>query len=668
MKKLLIIALVLSSLNNIFGQDAPIAVDDYVYANYNEIITVKPLENDIHPDGDVVITSINPINSISIINSTDSTISIKVVGYFIGDDSDFKIQYKIKYNDDNISPYAYMHILPNTIIDTLSVNNIKTSIFPQNIQFYDAYINNSSPNYFYPADEKTSTIFSSSLWIGGNDENGNLHLAAEKYRLNGTDFWSGPLSNDGLAVSDTINANNWFRTWKVTKKEIDQHIANFSNPNYKIPEAIENWPAHGDPNRNQDEFLAPFADVDFDLEYHPENGDYPLIKGDESVFFIYNDRNEFHSESQGSQMGVEIQCMAWAFEDVNGKEAYSSTIFFSYKILNRSMLTYTDTYVGYFADLDIGNPTNDYAGSHVENGNLFAYNGTSTDPSMGIGNQVVYGYDSIIPTQGVCILGGPFMDVDGIDNLLGECNESINGAGFGDGIVDNEMYGMTRAILYGNGWPLPYDPDVAPEYYDLMQGITTNGQTIGGDTPARFMYPGESDPCRWSTNGVDPGFGIWTEETSANQPGDRRSLASMGPFTFEAGSIHYLDIALVTAPGDQEINSKDLLQDYIVQIKQDYLQNPEEFGNQYLEIPEPSKITEQLLIYPNPAEGDIIRFEVGVEVKAEYSIYNAAGQIIAQGFLAAQKEHSLSIGHLQSGWYILEVKVDGRVLRSKLIL
>jgi hypothetical protein len=28
-----------------------------------------------------------------------------------------------------------------------------------------------------------------------------------------------------------------------------------------MPEAIENWPAHGDPDLNQDEFIAPFVDV-----------------------------------------------------------------------------------------------------------------------------------------------------------------------------------------------------------------------------------------------------------------------------------------------------------------------------------------------------------------------------------------------------------------------
>lgn len=135
-----------------------------------------------------------------------------------------------------------------------------------------------------------------------------------------------------------------------------------------------------------------------------------------------------------------------------------------------------------------------------------------------------------------------------------------------------------------------------------------------------------------------------------------------------SGSAHYLDIALVTAPGDQEINSKDLLQDYVAEIKQDYLKNPEEFGNQYLSIPEETKISEQLVVYPNPADGDIIRFELSNTEEAAYFIYNATGQMIESGNLAAQKTHALNIAHLQSGWYILEVKTDGRVLRSKLIL
>ena len=672
MKKYLFFILLFTIISNSFSQEVnSVAVNDTVFAKMGETITVYPLLNDYDPDGDEIIIESAGSSTVDILAYTDSTITFKVPDYTLSE------TLMIYYNhpDSIYYPPCRAKIYINRIltIDTLNCNQIKTPIFPGSLQFWDAYIDpDNMLLYKYPHDQQTSTMFVQGLWMGGKDQNGNLHLAAERYRQNGTDFWSGPLSVDGLALSDSTNAGKWFRTWKVTKQEVLNHLDNYQDPNYQMAEAIESWPAHGD--IRQAEFLAPFVDVDLDTEYHPENGDYPLIKGDESIFFIYNDHLE-HGETGGLPLGVEIHCMAWAYN--NDIEELSTTVFFSYKFFNRSMQTYDDMYIGICTDFDLGYAWDDYVGCHVSNGNYYVYNGREID---GAGEPTSYGENP--PIQGVSILGGPYIDNDNLDNPLGECNESVNGAGFGDGIIDNERLGMTNFIYRSNGgYPHMSDPQYSIDYYNLMQSIWKdetplvfggNGHPItGGDSlfPTRFMWPGDSDPCNWGTGGLEPSWdSLWTEETTGNRPADRRGMGSTGPFTFEAGSVHYLDIALVTAPGDQETPSKDLLQEYIAQIKQDYLLNPEEFGNQYLEIPEQHKIAEQLLVYPNPADGDIIRFELANREEAEYYIYNATGQIIETGILAAQKEHSLNIGHLKAGWYILEVKTGGKVLRSKLIL
>ncbi len=90
------------------------------------------------------------------------------------------------------------------------------------------------------------------------------------------------------ATTDSVNAGKWMRTWKVSTDEIQYHLKNFNNPDYIMPEAIQSWPAHGDSKLNQAEFLAPFVDVDLDMEYHPEKGDYPLIKGGSNLFFLFS--------------------------------------------------------------------------------------------------------------------------------------------------------------------------------------------------------------------------------------------------------------------------------------------------------------------------------------------------------------------------------------------
>ena len=674
MKKYWLFIFLSFTVFSIYSQEVnSVAVNDTVFAKMGETMTVYPLLNDYDPDGDEIIIESAASSTVTILSFTDSTITFKVPDYSIND------KLKIHYNhpDSVYYPPCRADVIINRIltIDTLNCNQIKTPIYPQNLQFWDAYFDPSSAYlYKYPHDQETSTIFCQNLWIGGKDANGNLHLAAERYRQNGSDFWSGPLTDDGLAMADSTNAGKWFRTWKVTKTDVIDHITNYSDPSYQMPEAIESWPAHGD--IQQAEFLAPFVDVDSDNEYHPEKGDYPLIKGDESIFFIYNDDLD-HGETGGLPLGVEIHCMAWAFEEGNEEESLNSTIFMSYKFINRSLQTYYDTYIGIYTDFDIGAYYDDYVGCDVGNGNFYGYNGRPID---GTGEPTSYGENP--PTQGICILGGPFMDDDDIDNPLGECNEGINGAGFGDGLVDNERFGLTGFVYFNStGFTPLSDPILAGEYYNYMQGLWRDGSprvyggnghpAAGGDSlfPARFMWPGDSDPCHWGTNGLEPSWdSLWTDKTTGNNPADRKGMGSVGPFTFEAGTVHFLDIALVIAPGNQEVASKDLLQEYIADIKQDYLKNPEEFGNQYLSISENPRKTTQLVVYPNPADGDIIRFELNIEKDAAYFIYNATGQIIENGSLVAQKAHSLNIAHLQSGWYILEVKIDGHVLRAKLIL
>ncbi|NOR87941.1 MAG: T9SS type A sorting domain-containing protein [Bacteroidales bacterium] len=665
MKKYLLLIGFTFIFGSLFSQVNAVAVDDTVYVKMGETITFNPLVNDYDPEGDEFGIQIVNSSNVDILSFTDSTITFKVPGYFTPN-----INLRIYYYLDLANSYpenkgSVNILLDICIVDTLQINQISAAIFPYNTQFYDHYFGTISSLYNYPKESMSSTIFQSSLWIGGKDD-GLLHFSGDVSGHYGSDFWTGPLDANG--ESDFENAGAWFRTWKVSKEEINYHINHYNDVGYDMAEAIKNWPAHGNPELNQSEYIGPFVDVDLDGSYQPENGDYPLIKGDVSIFFVYNDQ-QYHYDSYGTPLGVEIHCMAWAYKGAEITDPLNNTIFYSYKIFNKSIKTYYDTYLGVYTDLDLGFYNDDFIACDVENGNFYAYNGDDFDDDFILNYDTIsFGYHENIPVQGVCILGGPFMDEDSEDNPLGDCNESINGVGFGDGLLDNERFGMSRFYSYINQGGMFPPPFGNSERYELMQGYIPNGgSTGGGEDPWRFMFPGDTDPCNWG--GISPSFDtLYTEETTGNPPGDRRGLASMGPFTFEAGSVHYLDIALVTAPGDQETPSKDLLQEYIAQIKQDYLLNPDEFGNQYLSIPEETKIAQQLLVYPNPTDGDIIRFELHNEQEAEYFIYNATGQMIENGSLAVKKEHSLNIGHLKAGWYILEVRVGGQVLRSKLIL
>jgi hypothetical protein len=78
------------------------------------------------------------------------------------------------------------------------------------------------------------------------------------------------------------------------------------------------------------------------------------------------------------------------------------------------------------------------------------------------------------------------MDPDGLDNPKYEevidpasgdttyqqiCDVSINGVNFGNGIVDDERYGMRRFVYHNNSSGNQGDPQIAPQYYNYLKGI-----------------------------------------------------------------------------------------------------------------------------------------------------------------------------------------------------
>ncbi len=488
---------------------------------------------------------------------------------------------------------------PSSTFAWLNINNARVRVNAGGDMWWDLP-GGTGAKYYIPANGSATSLYAGSLWIAGLDVNQQLKCAAVRFRQGpdfngGNDFWTGPLTTDGTATIDATTCMQYDKMYTITRAEVDEFLSYWNEETqlmdfpdgYQIPSSIAEWPAHGDNTKLISYYLAPFKDVNNDGHYDPESGDYPyydidnelchsqvptmeeveagtvkgsiladqVIKGDQTIWWVFNDKGNAHTETGGSAIGMEIRAQAFAFAT---NDEINNMTFYSYEIINRSTYTLTNTYFSPWTDVDLGYSKDDFVGCDVSRGLGYGYNGVNID-----GNGEPESYGPNPPAVGVDFFQGPYLDPDGIDNpkydpITGEnCDESINGVNFGNGIVDDERFGMRRFVYHVNAEGVNGDPKKASEYYLLLRGIWKNGEKMhfGGnavpgatgvtDVPCDFMFPFDSDPCLWGTGGIDPGFdGYWSEETgdngSPNNPDDRRFMQSAGPFTLKPGAVNYI--------------------------------------------------------------------------------------------------------------------------------
>lgn len=470
-------------------------------------------------------------------------------------------------------------------ISHCTANNINATILGNGSLFLPKQ-EETCPVWEVPAGSGKETIYQHSLWFGGLDSDDSLHLAAFTFGLIGQDYWSGPLKTTDASI-DFMTALKFHHIWSLTRTEVDYFIEHHGETSYEVPDDILTWPAHGEGDYAAN--LAPFIDVDGDGHYNPEAGDYPDIKGDQCLFFIFNESFADHTESGGKKIGLEVHAMVYAY-NAPDDEALNNTVFINYKFFNRSHNNYHDVHLGLWTDWDIGDGWDDYVGCDVQRGSCFAYNGL---PEDGSGEPNAYGDNP--PVQVLTVLAGPYLDADGRDNptYTGNCealfNEAYptdkyayNGYNFGNGIEDDERIGMTGFMYHTNTQGNNGDPITAENYYNYLRCLWKNGQPMqyGGnaydtgtlDLPSKFMFPNDTDPCNWGTNGVQPtGYGTngvyWTEEQSGNTPDDRRGLAMVGPFNLPMDGIQELDYAIITVWKNSNQTAMERKGEFIDHIK-----------------------------------------------------------------------------------------------------
>jgi hypothetical protein len=649
--------------------------------------TVNILANDLIPPGDSIVI-MHAGSSGNILCNVNPDKTVTFTANYLGISWGFPPHQTGSYlvrdvTLDTIVRGGLVFNVNDQSYDSLYLNNINARFDANGSHFFNP--GSTGAGFEVPKFSGKHTIFLSTFWIGGLDQNSALHLSAEKYGQGPGpnygaahtkfDFWAGPVMDSGAysIYQDTL----WNYVWNLKKTDIEYHKAHWQDAGYQPIRDILTWPGNGNVSLGQAAQLAPYFDRNNDGTYNPLDGDYPMIKGDQTLFFIFNDDRNIHSETQGDKLKAEIQGMAYVF-DRPGDSAFYNTVFLNYKIINRSDKIYYKTYLGIFTDTDIGYPNDDYIGSDVERGFYYGYNGTPVD-----GNGQPGSYGANPPVQSVTFLGGPFMDPDGIDNPRIDgfghqlCNQSVNGVNFGDSIVDNERLGLTNVMVFNNSGVPNYmlDPNLSPDYYNMLRGRWGDQTSLqyggnGHDStgifgPAcKFMYPGLSDTLNWGVGCVPPnGPELWNEVTAGNVPGDRRGLGSSGPFTFNPGQVEQLDIAYSFATGlGNLINITDTLRKHFVS---NILNDGSSFngtGNN-LSL---QKLTVQ--VYPNPASSRInIKLGKVVNDIVTLHLLNANGTLVQyENLNPSGKMISLDISGLSPGLYLLSVESENERVTTKI--
>ena len=544
------------------------------------------------------------------------------------------------------------------VADTLNINNVEAMVFSDGKFFLDTDL---SWGYRIPKGSQKSTINSLSLWLGGFDENDTLHGVFPRYFED--KFMPGPIVDVSIP-DDTLTANLYNKIWKIDRLLIEEfkqewQSGNVSNGTYSIPTLIETWPGNH-PSLSLP--LAPFVDLNQDGIYNPLDGDYPDMMGDQMLWWVFND-NTTKADDLPKAMGIEVRASFYAYSYSNpltdSLDIINNTSFLNFEIVNRANTSYDSTFIGLFTDFEIGYPTDDYIGCHVDHNSFYGYNGSAID---GNGQAWTYGGPTPPPpAQSVTLLRGPEADEgDLIDNDR-------------DGTVDNDPEYLCLTNFVGSSMgEKEAQQSTQYELYNAMQSIISNAHiqypTIDSNLvniETDYMFPADSDPKGWGQDGVV--MPAWSELTFNNTPCNRTALGSSGPFTFSASEIISIDYALSFSWSDTGSTFSSVNQNIsdVETILQWY--HGDGFPSNFLVGVESIGSAGLFNVYPNPASDKILISVSNPTSVFACKLYSSTGQLMQELDLN-QDLNPIDVSDFHPGTYILRASGKDEVWVEKFVV
>jgi hypothetical protein len=433
------------------------------------------------------------------------------------------------------------------------------------------------------------------------------------------------------------------------------------------------WPGKGNPYLSAEGYdvsgiLAPFFDANGDGIYNPLDGDYPAIRqggtatinagsgcdslrsiactayADEMVFWVMNDVGNTHTASNGSPIGIQVNALAFAFQDTN---EINDMTFYTYNIINKSGGVLSQTYLSQFTDVDLGCANNDRVGCDTSRNMAIQYNGYVQSGTQQ--NGVTCDEGSVCPTSEVGY--GCSLPMIGIQLLQGATDTSINPVTQ----LPNQL-GMTDFWYFTNGVPAAIsDPSTPATFRNYQTGFWADGTPwtygsngYGGSIPVSYAFTG--DPSIAS---------LWSEcNTLTVTPipaGDRRFVQSSGPFTFMPCESQFLTLAVVFVqpPGGVGTNCPswsfiDTAADKAKALFNSCFQHT----NPILAVQniQPSGFK----VYPNPVS-DLLYFATSGQPIDNIFVYDLMGRIVIS---QSGNNSSVDMSKLSDGVYFVKANTD----------
>ncbi len=507
---------------------------------------------------------------------------------------------------------------PGNAVSIMDGNNVKSYQSTRGVLWQD--MSTGSAGLEIPIGTGLNTIYSGGIWVAGVDGNGELHLAADKYGVNGNDFWPGPIDEN---TGEAFNCLAYDVFWSVSKTEIDLFLWDGT-----ISQNILLWPGKNNPNLSYivpNQKLAPFVDVNADGDYNPADGDYPAIKGDFNQWWVMNDVGNVHSSTGASALGIELHFLSYAFATNN---PVNNSVFYDVEIINKSDTTYSGTHFGIFVDPDIGGYIDDYIGCDTIRNVGFAYNGDDVDSD----------YGTFPPVQGIAMLDLPILD-----GQIASMSSFASFSSFGNAAMN--------------------DPSLPMDYYNYMQGnwkdgtpmvYGGNGHTSGGGTVA-FPY----QYCGLPSDG-----GQWSECSELNPSGDRRFVINFGEFNFITGRTISMTFATVyhRPTTGTSCESVDGLLTVVDEVSTFYDSLPDYFeGSVGISSEELSNIR----VFPNPANENVQ--VTGLSNQSTISVYSLMGKLEYQTQTTSSTK-ILDTGKFATGIYHVKIRTEKSNKVFKLVI